>query len=274
MQNPLTEVDIMDLANMLFPHIKVYATYQVLSFLLESPEFDFKTYPDKDSAALKVPSPVDWLLFGTEHITMQYLLGTVNIPKPSYADNDHLMEELFNQIGWKNVNEQMKVAMKKVVAWVGDQLIMDRLRGLYKFRAEDENSFEHMDFMDFIFGWLHLQMAFANSLHKQYLGTSSGKGLKQAFEVLERKGLAKVLSKGLFHHNLEDALYHVTKAHLWEDWLIVGGVEDLSLLRNCTPEQLHYLAKELVRKHASSQAIDEIDAQPMKKHDQQKRQVI
>jgi hypothetical protein len=174
MQNALTELDIVDLANMSFPHIQAHATYQVLRFLLESLQFNFKTYSGKDSPSLKAPPPIDQLPSGPEHITLQYLLGTVNIPEASYADNDCLMDEFFNQIGWNNVNKRMKVAMTKVVAWVGDQLTVD-LRGLFKFHAEDENSFERMDFMVLIFGWLHLQMAFANSLHKQYFGSSSGR---------------------------------------------------------------------------------------------------
>ena len=74
-------------------------------------------------------------------------MGTVNIPKASYADNDQSMEEWFQQIEWGDISERMKVAMKKVVGWIGDQLTMDRLRGLFKFRAEDKNSFEWLDFI-------------------------------------------------------------------------------------------------------------------------------
>ena len=160
--------------------------------MLESPEFDYQTYSGKGSITLNAPPPVNQLPSGKEHITLQYLLGTVNIPEASYEDNNRLIEEWFKQIGWNNVSERMKVAMRKVLAWIGDQLTVDRLRGLFKFRAEDENSFERMDYAVLIFGWLHLQMAFANSLHKQYLGTSSGRGFRQAFDLLERKGLAKV----------------------------------------------------------------------------------
>ena len=274
MLNPLSELDILNLADQSFPRIEVHAIYHVLRFLLESPEFDYKNYAGKGSPALEPPPPVDQLPYGPDNITLQYLLGTVNIPEASYEDNNRLMEEWFQQIGWNNPGERMKVAMRKVVAWIGDQLTMDRLRGLFKFRAEDENSFERMDFAVLIFGWLHLQMAFANSLHKQYLGTSSGRGLKQAFEILERKGLVRVLTQGPFFHNLDEALYHVAEAHLREDWLLVSGAKDLSELRDRTPEQLCDLAKKLVREHASSQALDDMDAKPSKKHDQQKRQII
>jgi hypothetical protein len=90
--------------NMSFPRIQEHATYHVLRFLLDSPQFDFKIYSGNDNAALKAPAPVDQLLSGPDHITLQYLLGTVNIPEASYADNDHLMKEFFNQIGWNNVS--------------------------------------------------------------------------------------------------------------------------------------------------------------------------
>ena len=73
-------------------------------------------------------------------------------------------------------------------------------------------------------------MVFANSLQKQYLGTLSGRGLKQAFELLEWKGLTKILNKEPIHHNLEEVLYHVAEAHIHEDWLLVSGAKDLSKL--------------------------------------------
>jgi hypothetical protein len=238
MQNPLTALDIFDIANESYPRIEEHATYHVLRFLLSSPQFDLGTYPGKDSNVLQPPPPVRQLPTGPDHITLQYLLGTVNIPEASYADNDRLLEEWARQIGWENMGEKMKIALQKVVAWIGDQLTVDRLRGLFKFRAEDENSFERLDFTVLIFGWLHAQMAFANSLHKQYLGTTSGRGLKHAFELLERKGLANVLTKGPFHHNLEEALYHVAEAHILEDWLVVSGASQISDLRSRTPEEL------------------------------------
>jgi hypothetical protein len=121
---------------------------------------------------------------------------------------------------------------------------------LLKFKAEDENSFEGMDFAVLIFGWFHLQMAFANSLHKQYLGTSSGRGLKQAFELLEWKRLAQTLTKGPFHHDLDETLHHVTEAHILEDWLVVSGAASISELRSQSPGELQDLATKLVQEHA------------------------
>lgn len=111
MLNPLSELDILDLADQSFPRIEVHAIYHVLRFLLESPEFDYKNYAGKGSPALEPPPPVDQLPYGPDNITLQYLLGTVNIPEASYEDNNRLMEEWFQQIGWNNPGERMKVAM-------------------------------------------------------------------------------------------------------------------------------------------------------------------
>jgi hypothetical protein len=44
-----------------------------------------------------------------------------------------LLEEWARQIGWENMGEKMKVVLEKVVAWIGDQLTMDQLQGLFKF---------------------------------------------------------------------------------------------------------------------------------------------
>src|SRR6266446_8390528 len=136
---------------------------------------------------------------------------------------------------------------------------MSRLHGLFNFHAEDENSFERLDFSIFVFGWLHCQMAFTNSLHKQYLGTDLGRGLKYAFNLLECKGLHKVQTKGPFYHDLDECLHHVAEAHIRKDWLKIGDVDRLSDLRKCTPEQLKQAAKVLVQKRALNEALNKIN---------------
>ncbi len=60
-----------------------------------------------------------------------------------------------------------------------------------------------------VFGWFHLQMAFAQSLHKQYLGTVKSQGLWKSFNVMKRKGLLTTSIWGPFHHHLDEALKHV-----------------------------------------------------------------
>ncbi|PPQ87206.1 hypothetical protein CVT24_010233, partial [Panaeolus cyanescens] len=203
-----------------------------------------------------------------------YLLGTVNIPEVSYGDNSKLLSEWLKQLNfWKPI-ELMELGMGKIVAWIGDQLTVDRLRRLFVFRADDDNFFDRMDCSIFIFGWLHAQMAFANSLHKQYLGTSKGRGLHQAFEALNRKGLYKTRTQGPFYHDLVEALYHVAEAHIRVDWCRIGCVTSLKDLRSLSAHSLYDLAKKMiVNTHASSEALDMMDHKP-ELVDEQERQVV
>jgi hypothetical protein len=211
---------------------------------------------------------------GGEHTTLQYLLGTVNIPEATYEDNDRLISEWFRQLGWANPVQKMKIAVQKIIFWIGDQLTMDRLRGLFKARAEDLNSFERLDFSVLVFGWLHLQMAFANSLHKQYLGTNQGRGLRQSFNLLNKKGLIQVSTQGPFHHNLEEALYHIAEAHILEDWLVISGAKSLSDLQEYAPDDLMAIATRILRHRASTEALDDMDRKPEGQRDEQLRQIM
>jgi len=274
MMKPLTELEIMDLADASYPLVQRDAIHHVLRVLLDSPEFNLPTYKWKQSGIFDRPPCVHQVKTGPEHRTLQYLLGTSNIPEVSYEDNSRLVDEWMSQLGWGKIEDQKKLATEKVVMWIGDQLTVDRLRGLAKYRAEDQNSYARLDFSVFIFGWFHLQMAFANSLHRQYEGTPSTHGLKHAFTLLEKKGLHTVQTKGPFHHDLQETLYHIAEAHLREDWCEIAQVEDLGDLRSLTPQELEALATKIVRERASSEAIDLMDAKPKKQQDQQLRQLI
>lgn len=183
-KNPLTNVEILNLANDAFPRIMEQEVYIVRKFLLDSPEFKSAPYEGRHSDTLQAPSPVDQLPYGSEHTGLQYLLGSVGIPEAKYEDNLTLVDIWLAQLGWDTPEKQQELSKSRAVVWVGDQLTVDRLRGLFKYRAQEANAYERLDFSVFVFGWLHLQMAFANALHKQYKGTSQSRGLKQAFQLL------------------------------------------------------------------------------------------
>ncbi|PPR03061.1 hypothetical protein CVT26_004559 [Gymnopilus dilepis] len=271
---PLTGIEILDLANDAYPRIRKHLVYQVLRFLLENPDFKLKTYKGRNSDTLKAPPPICELPCGPDHVTLQYLLGTVNIPEASYEDNDRLVNEWLNQMGWSSAEDRKKVATEKIVTWVGDQLTVDRLRGLFKYRAGDDNSFDRLDFSVFLFGWFHCQMAHAKSLHGQYLGTSRGRGLKQAFELLEKKGLSRILTQGPYHNDLNEVLHHIAEAHIIQDWLAVSGVEKLTDLHQKTPEELLALAEKIFLTRASSEALTELEALPEPNQDESLHQIV
>ena len=205
---------------------------------------------------------------GPEHVTLQYLLGSINIPEVSYADNECVVEELLRQLGLiSGTEEEQKLTLEKVLAWIGDQMTVDHLCGLFKFCSQDTNSFDRLDWMVLVFGWLHLQMAFANSLHKQYLGMAAGRGLMQAFTLLKCKGLGSSAMKGPFHHDLIEALYHVAEVHVRIDWLTVTKAKCLKELQSWPPAKLLEYAHKLVDEHASSNAVNQMDVLPIDRQD-------
>ena len=81
MKNPLTPFYIFDLATQSYPRIQSEMKYQVLQFLLDCPQFNHNAYKNINSPLLSWPSPVRCLPSGPENITIQFLLGTVNIPE-------------------------------------------------------------------------------------------------------------------------------------------------------------------------------------------------
>ncbi|KAJ6598563.1 hypothetical protein B0H10DRAFT_2167602 [Mycena sp. CBHHK59/15] len=162
--------------------------YFVLRLLIDSPAF--KDWPGHGTAALDPPSPIHKLQTGLENATKLYILSTVPFEEASYDGIIRIMLEWFGQLQLDSDDEQKQTTIEHIITWLGDQLTMDRLCGLWKYRHEDYNSYDHMDWMIPVFSWLHLVMVLANSLHKQYLSTSANiGGLQQAFDMLNRKGL-------------------------------------------------------------------------------------
>ncbi|KAJ6601733.1 hypothetical protein DFH09DRAFT_969288 [Mycena vulgaris] len=276
LENPITLLEIFDLAQAAAPRLVIQTNYHILQILLDAPAFDVQSYSGKDSPLLARPARINGLPFGSEHIVLQYMLGTVGIPEVSYEDNERLIDEWLHQLKMDSPELQRQIGLEQLQAWVGDQLTIDRLRNIFQFRSEDNNSFDRLDWMVTPAGWLHILMCFANSLHKQHLGTSKGRGLSQAFDILQRKGLGVSHIQGPFYHHIDEALHHIAEAQIREEWLEVSGTKSLADLRKRTPEQLIALTDKLRREHASTEALNRMDAihRPKNRHDDVKYQSI
>lgn len=118
------------------------------------------------------------------------------------------------------------------------------------------NGYERQDWTLPIFGWFHLIMALASSLYKQYYGTSSGIGLKRAFDLLNQKGLDSVQTKDLFWHHLNEGLYHVAAASFLTCTLEVAQVHNLAKLKQLSPEALRQVVKDVHERYAAHHAQD------------------
>ncbi|TFY59955.1 hypothetical protein EVJ58_g5445 [Rhodofomes roseus] len=276
MANPIDTADILRLAWEGWPRIERHMIDYVLRVLLDSREFDMKSYPHKKDSAFARPEPVNEVPCGPDHTVLQYLLGSMDTKEQSYDDNDKVVSEILKQLGitTADVARLKELGEEKLMFWAGDQLTVDRLRGLWRFRCQDLNGFDRMDWMVIVFGWLHYQMAFGKSLHRQYLGTEAGFGLKHAFEVLRRKGLDNVSTQGPFHDNFEHALYDIMDARIRTLWLVLTGATSLADLRARAPEELATLAARIVHEYASMWAMDEEQMQKDNTDEVRRQQIM
>ncbi|KAG5640236.1 hypothetical protein DXG03_009734 [Asterophora parasitica] len=128
--------------------------HHVLTTLTGSPEFE--NYAYLDSLLFAPPPPVDKIPGGPQNTTKQFILGTCDIEEASYDGTLKVMAEFFRQLELDSDEEQRRTGTERVIVSMGDQLTVERLRGLWRYRHEDHNSFDRLDYMIPIFGWFHL----------------------------------------------------------------------------------------------------------------------
>ncbi|KAI0074983.1 hypothetical protein K474DRAFT_1600590 [Panus rudis PR-1116 ss-1] len=266
-QNPITALDIYKMEAEAAPRLHQLYIYEVLRVLFDAPDFSFQSYDGRDDSILNPPPPTEPLPTGPEFRTHHYMLDTMHIDEASYEGNYRVLTSCWRQIGVFTLHDRIKLSTTAILLWVGDQLTVARLRGLKCYRSQDLNSFQRMDFIRELFGWFHLEIAFENSLHKQYYGTRAGFGLVHDFDVLKRKGLHSPSIKGTFHQNLRDALRHIAEARFRNLWTTVGKVKSLNELRKKTPSQLHTIAQSIVDDFASTAALVRHTERPRKRQD-------
>jgi len=237
------------------PRMKPRFIHWILRFLLEAPEFDIDTYKYRDSELLKPPPAVYQLQWGALYRAIQYMLPTDHIDESTYEGNDQIIAAVLKYLGFFGADEQKRVGLERVIVWVGDQLTVSRLRGLQNLRSHDWNAFERMQWMIPTFGWFHLQMAFANSLHTQYYGSKATLGFSHAFDILQRKGLHSTSTKGTFHHTFEEALFVVGAARFRDIWRQAAGVQNLKDLQKKSGAELYDIATRIWESYASTAAL-------------------
>ncbi|KAH9915000.1 uncharacterized protein B0H18DRAFT_886378 [Fomitopsis serialis] len=258
------------------PRILERAVYHVLSVLTEAPDFEFSSYQFADHSVFQPPAPTVQLPTGPEHATVAYMLNTVKIEEASYEGNIRVMQEWERQLGFNTQEKKQKLARDATLVWVGDQLTVSRLRGIQRFRCADMNAYERMDHVVPQYGWFHLVISNLASLHSQYYGTTIGRGLAFAIELLNRRRLSATSVQGLFTHDMSELLDHLGTASLRDAWCKVANVKSLSdlELRNRQPEELRAFAEKIVAEYASTKALELHRAKPKAQHDEQLQQRI
>ncbi|TFY74720.1 hypothetical protein EWM64_g9292 [Hericium alpestre] len=121
---------------------------------------------------MKVPDPWLRITWWLKPAQIQFILRTADIDEASYEGNKKVLKEWLHQLKLNSLDEKKRMSTSHVIPIVGDQLTVDRLRGLAKYHHDDINGFEQLDWVVPVNGFFHMEMAFVNSLHKQYLGMS------------------------------------------------------------------------------------------------------
>jgi hypothetical protein len=227
--------------------------WRILNILLNSPPFDRSKYEHEDHAIFARPPPVQQLPIGKEHVPEQFMLDTAHLEEVSLEGNQRCVDEWFRQLSFNTEAAQRKMLLKRLIFLEGDLLTIDRLRKLQNLHAHELNFWDRFEQLILCCGWLHAQMAQEDSIHSQHFATGTG-GLKQAFDLLQRKGLNATSVQGNFHQKVRDAYDTILEAHIRDMWEQVGGVDDLSKLREKTPEQLDLLAAQIIDEYASTDA--------------------
>lgn len=258
----ITALEISEREEQASARLVPYFMHRILHYLLQAPDFDLKTYPHKDDSRLRPPPHLNKIPTGKAFTTRQYLLETQHIEEASYDGNNQLILEWLKQLRLDSRSARQQTALDLVIAFIGDQLTCSRLRGLIKMRSEDINSYERLEFLVPIFGWLHLLMAFANSLHKQYMSSMSSHGLfAHAFTLLDKKGLSQTSTKGPFYHDLCEAIEHMLEAHVRVCWLQLTGANSLADLRKYSPLEINNFAEKIYQDYISRTTLDDLDSQ-------------
>ena len=273
-KTPITPGEIKKLHADAAPRIFAQNVRKVLKMLVNAPGFDFDTYEYQSSDIFDYPPVSNALPTGPEHALDQFLMGTVKIDEVSFEGNQQWMDEWSRQLRLDTEEEKEKTGWSRIVVWSGDQLTTSRLRGLKTFRSMDDIPYEQLSWMEPIFGWFHLQMAFASSLHKQYYGKKSGVGFARAFELLGKKGLASTKVKGNWFHDFEESLKEIATAHFLCIWLETTGASSVGDLRSKSPNELKELAEHIVLEFASTAALEESSRRTSTERDKLREQVI
>jgi len=272
--SPVTPHEIQELHADAAPRIFAQNVRTVLKMLVSSPGFKFDTYEHRNSEIFNRPHVSEALPTGPRYALDQFIINTSKIDESTYDGNEQWMEEWTRQLGLDTDEEKEKTGRNRIVIWSGDQLTTSRLRGLKTFRSMDDTPYEQLCWMEPIFGWFHLQMAFATSLHKQYYGTRAGIGFARVFELLGKKGLASAKVKGNWFHDFEEALEEVATANFLCTWLEITGANSIEDLRTNSPDELKQFAERIVLDFASTAALEEKSRRPPTERDELREQVI
>lgn len=160
----------------------------VISILLDSQYF--ANYPSelKNHELLQAPKPHRLAAKGPENKMNSFMLPTLKIDQAFNDGNAQWMGEALKRTGYLSTPERQKnLATSQILPIIGDELTQSRFRSLKRFKAEDDNGMEQMDYVAETFGLFHAQMCLGQELFQYHAGEIHGCGLLRDASMLKRK---------------------------------------------------------------------------------------
>ncbi|KAI0683598.1 hypothetical protein BC835DRAFT_1470344, partial [Cytidiella melzeri] len=259
-------VKILQLELAAAPRLLHLCNLQGPSISCQRSRIDFNNYKHKNAVIFSPPPPVLQLPTGKQHAVCQYMLDTVHIKSASQEGTRQCMDKWLRQLRLDGPNAQDLPMYKYLLVWAGDQLTTVCIRSIKKDRSKDFNFLQCFRQFVKIFGWFHAQLAVETSIHRQYFKLMNLFGLKHGFNNLKRKGLHTTSIQCVFHHGMQEALWHIADARFGNIWLIVSNNNDIARLRMLSPPQLKEFATHIVDNYASTSSLIQHKALP---HQQQ-----
>ncbi|KAG8705141.1 hypothetical protein FRC08_001820 [Ceratobasidium sp. 394] len=208
--------------------------------------------------------PPSWhtLPSGLEHRTQMFMLATRPIDETTYAGNLQVLEDALQQMGLDTGDHLVCLTLERMLAWVGDDMTIQRCRHLQWFRQIERNSWDRLDFLIFLFGWLHALMCLVHAMFECGRGSAAGLGFMRSVLKLGRAGFAENMGKKRpDYHNVVEFLMHEFEARVHGFWMWATGtnsIDELVAWVNCperTAQEILDLGKRIQAQRVLSQAV-------------------
>ncbi|KAF8594259.1 hypothetical protein BDV93DRAFT_565624 [Ceratobasidium sp. AG-I] len=170
--------------------------------------------------------------------------------------------EVLRQTGLDSGDKLVRLALERIIPWIGDELTAARCQGLKLQRQEEGNTYDRLDPFIFIFGWFHTLMCLASSTFENHRGSAAGLGFSHSVLVLSRCGFSENMrSTRPDYHTVKELLQHEFEARVQGLWLWATDTTSLEELREwleCpdrTPDDIYHAGERIQRERVSKSAV-------------------
>ncbi|CCO37563.1 hypothetical protein RSOLAG1IB_12183 [Rhizoctonia solani AG-1 IB] len=240
--------------------------YNIIAALFRIPEIKNLQLEVLSDPLLQPPPPVDMLPSGKEHISKQYMFGTMDHDESSLTGASRVQLDMLGQLNQTSQQKRKDLGTSRMQYIVGDNLTNIRGLGLQQLKQSGLNSFDRNDWIIWVPGWFHLLMNFGRAIYFEHYGTNTGLLLARDAATLNWSGLTKpTRNKGPDFHTLDEALHIILEARYRGLWLWVTGATSPSELvtwaKSATVAQIKLCARKIWTERASQRALSSLDQQ-------------